>query len=130
MPFSSLGQIAIPVGALVSLGAAVFVLRLWLVELPVDYLLDRAPSPPKPSRVLLGIGLILAGTFMLVLPGPGLLTLMAGFSLLGTDVPRKALRFMVQRKGLAAIVAQVRARAGRSELLVAPPEPPRPPARA
>ena len=39
------------------------------------------------GRIITGFGLIVAGTFMLVLPGPGILTIVAGLALLSKDVP-------------------------------------------
>jgi len=38
-------------------------------------------------RSVMGVGLVLAGAAMLVLPGPGVLTIVAGLTLLERDVP-------------------------------------------
>ena len=37
-------------------------------------------------RVSAGFGLIVAGLFMLVLPGPGIITILAGLALLSRDI--------------------------------------------
>lgn len=39
------------------------------------------------GRIAAGSGLIVAGTFMLFLPGPGILTIAAGLALLAKDIP-------------------------------------------
>lgn len=42
------------------------------------------------ARIATGSTLVMAGTAMLVLPGPGLLTIAAGIHLLAKDVPMAA----------------------------------------
>jgi hypothetical protein len=39
------------------------------------------------ARIAGGTGLLIAGTLMLALPGPGLITIAAGLALLSKDVP-------------------------------------------
>jgi len=41
----------------------------------------------KTSIIAIGIFVIAAGIAMLVLPGPGLLAILAGFSILATEIP-------------------------------------------
>lgn len=38
------------------------------------------------ARIVGGFSLIVAGTFMLVLPGPGILTILGGLALLSRDI--------------------------------------------
>ena len=38
------------------------------------------------ARIVGGFSLILAGVFMLVLPGPGIITIIAGLALLSQDI--------------------------------------------
>lgn len=38
------------------------------------------------ARIIGGFGLVVAGSFMLFLPGPGILTISAGLALLAKDV--------------------------------------------
>ena len=47
------------------------------------------------ARISAGIGLVILGIFLLVLPGPGILTIIAGLALLARDVP--ALQRVVDR---------------------------------
>lgn len=39
------------------------------------------------GRIGAGFGLIIAGVFMLVLPGPGIVTIVGGLALLSKDLP-------------------------------------------
>ena len=38
------------------------------------------------TRIVTGFALLIAGTFMLVLPGPGILTILGGLALLSKDI--------------------------------------------
>jgi hypothetical protein len=84
----ALTSIALVIGS--ALGA------LWAVKrLPADYLIRDEPPPSRASgarfrriaRNLVGLVLLVVGVLLLVLPGQGLLTLIAAVSLL--DFPRK-----------------------------------------
>jgi hypothetical protein len=44
----------------------------------------------RAARISSGVGLIVAGVAMLVLPGPGILTVMSGLALLSHDLPAAA----------------------------------------
>lgn len=105
----------------------------WIVaRLPEDYFLrrrrDRIRASGHPlrgwaitiGRNALGVVLILAGAAMLVLPGQGLLTILAG--ILVADVPgkRRIALWVLRRPGVAAAVDWLRARAGRPALRLPP----------
>lgn len=47
---------------------------------------DRFPLMARIGRMSAGFGLIIAGGFMLVLPGPGIITIVGGLALLSKDV--------------------------------------------
>ena len=51
---------------------------------------DRGPVrlARKVAVTIVGIGLIAAGIAMLVLPGPGVVAILAGLGILGTEFPR------------------------------------------
>ena len=51
-------------------------------------------------KIISGIGLLVAGIVMLVIPGPGWLTIAAGLALLAEDFP-------LARRALNAIIAAV-----------------------
>lgn len=85
-------------------------------ELPVRFFVDPpAPArwgPRDVARNVLGAGVVLAGVAMLVLPGQGILTVIAGLVL--TDVPGKhrLLRWLVALPGVGSALQHLRARAG------------------
>ncbi|TDC55879.1 hypothetical protein E1281_10190 [Actinomadura sp. KC345] len=70
---------------------------------------ETAPAPARPAPVrmlrkiavtIAGTGLIVAGVAMLVLPGPGIVAILAGVGLLGTEFPT-ARRVSVRLNGYA-----------------------------
>lgn len=102
----------------VSLFCASWALR----RLPVDYLLiDRAQTPRSGLLQLLrnavGLVLLLLGVAMLVLPGQGLLTILAALSLMDFRGKRRLeCRLMLQPRVFAAI-NRFRLRSGQPRLL-------------
>jgi uncharacterized protein (TIGR02611 family) len=63
---------------------------------------------PKPVRLLVGSFLVLAGIAMLVLPGPGLLTIFVGLQVLALDIP-------VAARAERAVLHRVRAAAEKAK---------------
>ena len=122
------------------LSAAAFVGGLlalpWLAaRVPEDYFLGERPPPPvsrrtgrprRPAAVfalrvlrnLAGVGLIAAGAAMLVLPGQGVLTILAG--LLLTDLPgkRRLEKAIVRRRLALRALNALRRRRGAPPLRV------------
>lgn len=99
----------------------------WAVRrLPVDYLLqdhllDRARSP---GAVLLravrngaGAVLLILGLLMLVLPGQGVLTVLAGLSLMDFRGKRRLECRLMLAPRVFALINRVRLRAGKPRLL-------------
>lgn len=98
----------------------------WLVRrLPVDYLLadpDRARTPGSSGAVLvlrnaLGVVLLVLGGLMLVLPGQGLLTILAALSVMDFRGKRRLERRLMSRPRLFALINRFRLRAGAPRLL-------------
>ncbi len=106
------------VTCVVSLLCASWALR----RLPVDYLLIDPAQTPRSAFLLVlrnGVGLILLllGVAMLVLPGQGLLTILAALSLMDFRGKRKLeCRLMLQPRVFAAI-NRFRLRSGHPRLL-------------
>ena len=69
-------------------------------------------------RNVIGIVLILAGIAMLVLPGQGVLTILAGLVLLHFPRKHEVMRWIVSRRAVLASANWVRHRAGRPPLVV------------
>lgn len=116
---------AAPVSVLVMV--ATFLVTPWLVaRIPEDYFVRprrRDHSGHWVVRTLvviaknaLGLVLVAAGTAMLVLPGPGILTVLGGLALLDVPGKRAAECWMVSRPGARDLIAVLRARAGRPPL--------------
>lgn len=121
---------AVAVFSVASLVAALVAAPWFAARLPPDLLTRAAPrthrtltfaaSPLRLLRALvrnaLGALLVVAGLAMLLLPGPGLVTLLVG--LLVMDFPGKhgAVRAILARPAVFAAVNALRRRAGRPEL--------------
>ena len=99
----------------------------WLLtRLPADYFLeaDRVVRPPWPRQLalywvwrllknLLGVVLLLAGIVMLVTPGQGLLTILAGLWLMDLPGKRRCERRLIGRPKVLASVNWIRQKAGK-----------------
>ncbi len=107
-------------------------LPLLVARLPADYFArDEAPAGARAHPVLraaLGLGrnllgglLVLAGLAMLVLPGQGLLTLLAGLVLSDFPGKRRLELRLVRRPAVLRALNWMRRRAGRPALLPAAP---------
>lgn len=93
-----------------------------LRRLPVDYLLtdpERAPKHPLVQLVrnALGLVLLLLGVAMLVLPGQGLLTILAALSLMDFRGKRRLECRLMLRPRVFAAINRFRLRAGQPRLL-------------
>lgn len=99
----------------------------WLMTcLPEDYFLDedRPIRPPWPRhralywtwrllKNLLGVVLLLAGVVMLVTPGQGILTILAGLWLMDLPGKRRCERHLIARPKVLASVNWIRHKAGK-----------------
>ena len=70
------------------------------------------------ARNVLGVLLIAAGLAMLVLPGQGILTILAGLVLLHFPKKHELMRWIISRKAVLSSANWVRHRAGRPPLVV------------
>jgi len=98
---------------------------LWAVKrLPEDYLIRDEPTPSrapgarfrKVAKNALGVALLIVGLLLLVLPGQGLLTLIAAVSLLDFPGKRQLERRLMSRPKVLHALNRFRQRAGRSPL--------------
>lgn len=118
-----------------ALSVALFVVSVvalpWLIaRIPPDYFEGdtearrRAVSHEHPIRTLLrnllGLTLVLAGLAMLVLPGQGLLTILAGVFFLDFPGKRNLERWIVASRPVLRALNAIRKRAGRPPLRVEP----------
>lgn len=71
----------------------------------------KVPSPVRMALVsVVGVLLIVLGTAMLVLPGPGVLVIAAGVALLASEFPWAASLLAAARAQVDAFVARLRRR--------------------
>lgn len=116
----------VSVAAMVATAAA----TPWLVaRIPEDYFV-RPRRPHTGHWILRSIGLVVknvtgaalaaAGVAMLVLPGPGVLTILGGLALLNLPGKRTLECWLVSRRGVREFIAVLRARAGRPPLQLPP----------
>ena len=119
------------VGSLAMFVVSAVSLPWLLTRLPEDYFDKTAPTalPPWPRhralycawrvlKNLLGAMLLVAGFVMLVTPGQGLLTIMAGLWL--TDLPgkRRCERYLIGRPQVLASINWIRQKSGQPPLRV------------
>ena len=94
-----------------------------LARLPADYLV-RPPAPQRTpvrvARAVLGAALVGAGVALLFLPGPGVLTILVGLSVIGGSLTTRTARRLAGRPRVLAAINDVRARRGKPPLL--PPD--------
>jgi len=113
------GSVVIFVGSLVALPIVV-------ARMPADYFLhkeDRTPPGHPVARLLVRIGknalgavLLVTGVLMLVLPGQGLLTILAGLMLLEFPGKRRAERWLIGRAPIHRTVDWIRRKRGAAPL--------------
>ena len=108
------GLLALSVGTLL---LSLMVLPWLLVRLPEDLLITDGPAPPpqwgSPGwwlRNLLGLALVSAGVLMLVLPGQGVLTLLAGLLVMDFPGKRRLMTRLIKRPGVLSTVNRLRRR--------------------
>ncbi len=114
--------------SLLTLLATVLLLPLLVARLPQDYFY-REHRPPVPDtdhwalrysllifKNLLGAVLLVAGVAMLVLPGPGVVTLLGAFALLNLPGKYRLERWLVSRPQVRAAISLMREKAGRPPL--------------
>lgn len=99
----------------------------WIVaQLPKDYLLQRDNTTPRHPvlrliidalRTLIGATLIVSGLVMLVIPGPGIITILIGLSIARFPGKRRLLHHIASRESVFSSLNWMRRRHGRPPLL-------------
>ena len=109
-------SIAVFVGSLIAIPVA-------LIRLPEDYLVN----PPKKSKNLalvigknaLGVALLLIGIAMLILPGQGVLMVIAGLTLVDFPGRRKLLKKLLSKPKVQRPITAIRRWGGKPPLKTA-----------
>lgn len=117
-------MLGLAVASVVMIVGSIFC-ALWAVKrLPEDYLIrDEPPASPasgarlrKVAKNALGFALLVIGLLLLVLPGQGLLTLIAAVSLLDFPGKKQLERRLMSRPKVLHALNRFRQRAGRPPL--------------
>lgn len=113
----------------ITLAASALLIPWIVVRIPPDYFrrgqpkpmwADRHPAIRIPLIVLknlLGVALLVLGVLMLVLPGQGILTMIAGLALMDFPGRHRIVCWMVSRGPVLKSMNWIRRRAGREELV-------------
>lgn len=113
--------------SVISLVLVVITLALvprYLARLPADYFVREPDASARSAaerllalgRNALAVVLVLAGLAMLLLPGQGILTLLAGITLLDFPGKRRLVRRLFNRPRIRGALERLRRRAGRPPL--------------
>lgn len=110
---------------------SLILLPIILIQMPADFLTRTGPAPDrfrhrhplmraclKAGKNFLGLVLIVAGLVMLLTPGQGVLTILAGILLLDFPGKRELERRLIGRPRVLRIINRIRARAGHPPLEV------------
>lgn len=113
--------------------ASIFIMPFVVARIRPDYFahehrperswINLAPSIRVAIHIgknILGAVLMIAGLAMLVLPGPGLVTVLIGFFLLDFPGKYRFERWLVARPAIHRPINWLRRRAGRSPLIIRP----------
>ncbi len=122
--------IALTSVSLVCCVVSIFVATWAVRRLPADYLLHDPDALEEPScsraslllRNLFGGLLLLLGVLMLILPGQGLLTIVAALAVMSFRSKRRLEQRLLARPHVLALINRLRRRSGHPPLLV-PPRP-------
>lgn len=115
-----IASIAISVAVYAAIAVAIPIV---LTRLPPDYF----ARPPRRHRTvvvivrtLLGLTIVAAGIAMLFLPGPGIVTMLFGLTIIGGDLSARAARWLVGRPRVLEAINAIRTKRGRAPLVVPP----------
>jgi hypothetical protein len=118
--------------AVVSLGTflgTLVAVPIFLVKVPDDYFTrPRLPSsfPLRVLRITLGVGLIILGVVMLLLPGQGVLTILVGLGILEAPLKDRIIARILRHPAVHHAVDKLRRKAGKGSLEIPGPLNPRP----
>ena len=109
-------EIVVPIVS-VTLFVAGLIAIPWLIRrLPSDYFVH----PPKPKsaarrvlRNVLGVLLIAAGVAMLILPGPGVVAIVLGLTVVDLPIKQRALAALFKREKIQEGIQRLRSKAGK-----------------
>lgn len=100
--------------------AVALAIPIVLARIPADHF-TRPPRRHRPFvrflRTLIGLLVTAGGVAMLFLPGPGILTMILGLSIIGSDLAARGVRKLIFRPRVLEAINEIRRRRGREPLL-------------
>lgn len=111
----------------VSLGmflGTIVAVPIFLVKVPDDYFTRprvRSSLPLRVLRITLGVGLIILGIAMLLLPGQGVLTILVGLGILEAPARDRVIARILRNPTVHHAVDKLRRKAGKGALLIPGP---------
>lgn len=103
--------------------AGLVVVRVLVVKLPSDHFVKPDPERPKAVRLVRQVGgglLVVLGLLMLVLPGPGILTIALGVALFDSPKKKEILRKVLSQENVRKSMHDLRVRAGKEPFSLEP----------
>lgn len=108
------GVVSVVLSIAVYVGIAIAV-PIILARLPADYFTRPPPRRSRAAvigRALAGVLLVGAGVAMCFLPGPGIVAILLGLTIIGGDRTLRAARKLVARPRVLAAINSIRAKRG------------------
>ena len=90
-------------------------------RLPYDYFVRPPPSRSLASKVVRNVAavlLIAAGVAMLILPGPGVVGLLFGLSILDLPIKHRALRWLLKHDKIQEGLQRLRSKVGKQPFAI------------
>lgn len=109
--------------SIVVYGAIALAIPIVLARLPPDVFVRPAPRRSAwivAARLVAGAVVVAAGVAMLFLPGPGIVTILAGLVIMGGDLAARAARGLVARPAVLGAINAIRDKRGRPPLITPP----------
>ncbi|MFT3765820.1 MAG: PGPGW domain-containing protein [Minicystis sp.] len=101
----------------------VLAIPILIARLPTDHLV-RPPRPERSvvraTRIVVGLVIAGVGVALLFLPGPGIVTILLGLSIMGGPLAERWVRTLARRPRVLAAVNEIRRKRGAPPL--APPD--------
>ncbi|APR88022.1 hypothetical protein A7982_13371 [Minicystis rosea] len=99
--------------------AAALAIPIALARLPIDYF-SRPSRPPRMTvrilRIVVGVALTAMGVALLFLPGPGIVTILLGLSVIGGPIPQRYVRTLAARPRVLDAINEIRRKHGKPPL--------------
>ena len=126
---SGAGAIAVTIILVLSLLFSVLLMRFLIIRMPTDYFLYKHPAIRRGMiarnvlfilKNLLGLLVLVLGVVMIVTPGPGLVVMLYGLTLLNFPGKQAIELRIVRTPAVLKAIGAIRARAGRPALELPP----------